>query len=492
MPNPGSGRGNPQAERPAGRGAQAKVWIDTRSWRGPPSSEAIATALRAAGLHDLRHGSTDGAYGVVLIGETGGSVEGRLRELSGAGRRQVVAVAATPRLLEGGLTWRLLAAGAADVLTWDGGPDPAGQIAARIERWRIVDEAVDSEQVRETLVGHCPVWRARLRDIVEATLFTDSPVLLTGESGTGKELVARLIHTLDPRHPKGAFVVLDCTTVVPTLSGSEFFGHEKGAFTGAVSARDGAFATADRGTLFLDEVSELPLPLQAELLRVVQEGMYKRVGSNLWQRTSFRLVAATNRDLLQEESAGRFRRDLYYRMAGWAFRLPSLRERREDIPLLARHFLAAAGGGRSGPELSPAVEDLLRRREYPGNIRDLRQLIGRIVARHAGPGPITVGDVPPEDRPPSEDRSEAVRSAAPESERERELHAAIRAHLARGLTLRDIIQRAGDAAVSVACEDARGNLQRAARRLGVTDRALQLRRASGRAPSTTRTNGLSA
>jgi transcriptional regulator with GAF, ATPase, and Fis domain len=137
-------------------------------------------------------------------------------------------------------------------------------------------------------------------------------VLITGESGTGKELIARLIHALDSRVDKGDFVILDCTTVVPTLSGSEFFGHEKGAFTGAIAQRDGAFAMADGGTLFLDEIGELPLVLQAELLRVIEEGMYKRVGSNTWRKTSFRLLCATNRDLLQEESRGNFRKDLYY------------------------------------------------------------------------------------------------------------------------------------------------------------------------------------
>src|SRR4029450_9990071 len=125
--------------------------------------------------------------------------------------------------------------------------------------------------------------------------------------------------------------------VVLSLSGSEFFGHEKGAFTGAVAAREGAFAMADGGTLFLDEVGELPPPLQAELLRVIQEGMYKRVGSNVWRRTNFRLLCATNRSLLDPSTEGLFRRDLYHRIAAWTCHLPSLRERADDIPILARH-----------------------------------------------------------------------------------------------------------------------------------------------------------
>src|SRR5678816_1272096 len=141
--------------------------------------------------------------------------------------------------------------------------------------------------------------------------------LIAGESGTGKELVARLIHALDRREPKGPFVVLDCTTVSPELAGSEFFGHERGAFTTAVTAREGAFAMADGGTLFLDEVGELPLTLQAELLRVIQERVYKRVGSNIWKQVNFRLICATNRNLLEEEARGAFRRDFYYRLAAW-------------------------------------------------------------------------------------------------------------------------------------------------------------------------------
>src|SRR5262249_51814424 len=149
------------------------------------------------------------------------------------------------------------------------------------------------------LIGDSPAWRRLVRRIVEVARFTDAAVLITGETGTGKELVARLVHALDPRTTKRKLVLLDCTTIVPPLSGGAFFGHERGASTGATPTRDGAFALADGGTLFLDEVGELPLALQAELLRVVQEGTYKRVGSNEWRETQFRLVCATNRELLE-------------------------------------------------------------------------------------------------------------------------------------------------------------------------------------------------
>jgi transcriptional regulator with GAF, ATPase, and Fis domain len=301
--------------------------------------------------------------------------------------------------------------------------------------------------------------------------FTAASVLLTGESGTGKELVARLVHELDPRPAKGELVVVDCTTVVPTLSGSEFFGHERGAFTGAVAARDGAFALANRGTLFLDEVGELPVQLQSELLRVVQEGTYKRVGSNAWQTTSFRLICATNRDLAEEQAAGRFRRDFYYRIAAATVRLPPLRERKADTLPLFSHFLAELRPGQQVPGLDPVVRELLLRREFPGNVRDLRQLALRVSNRHVGAGPVSAGDIPEEDRP----------AAGPSRGFDGfELDEPVRHGLADGKGLRELREAAADAAVRVALEEAGGNLRQAAVRLGVTDRALQLRRAGWR------------
>src|SRR5262249_40812748 len=149
---------------------------------------------------------------------------------------------------------------------------------------------------------------------------------LLGESGTGKEVVARLIHLLDSRPNKRDLVVLDCASIVPELSGSEFFGHERGAFTGALTERNGAFALANDGTLLLDEIGDLPLPLQVQLLRVIQEHTYKRVGGNKWCKTEFRLICATNRDLFDLIGRGAFRADLYYRIAGYICKLPPLRE----------------------------------------------------------------------------------------------------------------------------------------------------------------------
>jgi len=255
---------------------------------------------------------------------------------------------------------------------------------------------------------------------------------------------------------------------VPELSGSEFFGHEKGSFTGAVAARNGAFALADDGTLFLDEVGELPLLLQAELLRVVQEHTYKRVGGSVWQTTSFRLVCATNRDLEVERREGRFRSDLYYRIAGWTFHLPTLAERREDILPLARHFLAEHLG--EAPEIDDAVAQQLVRREYRGNIRELRQLCARIAYRHVGPGPITFGDLG------RDHACDAPSGPWCDNGFQRSISKAV----AMGIGLKEIGRIAEDLAVQLAISAENGSLQNAARRLGVTDRALQLRRASGR------------
>jgi transcriptional regulator with GAF, ATPase, and Fis domain len=352
------------------------------------------------------------------------------------------------------------------VITWDG--EGARSVAARLERWARVDALVASPAVQGRVVGRSAAWLAVLRDLVEAAAFTDSSILLAGESGVGKEEAARLVHTLDERRGARELVVLDCTTVTPELAGSEFFGHERGAFTGAQNARDGAFALADGGTLFLDEVGELPPPLQAQLLRVIQERTFKRVGANVWARTDFRLVCATNRDLAADVEAGRFRRDLYHRIAAHCCRLPALSERTEDILPLALHFLREALPQGVTPAFDRAAQELLLTRKYPGNVRELRQLVLRIGKRHVGPGAITVGGLPLDELGRSSMLGNWPNAALDEANG----HA-----LAAGIGLREIGLEATEAAIRLALRDACGNLQRAAERLGVTDRALQIRRA---------------
>jgi two-component system response regulator AtoC len=320
----------------------------------------------------------------------------------------------------------------------------------------------------ENLVGASDAMADVLRQVRKVAPIKTT-VLLTGESGTGKELVARALHELSPR---GAFpfVAVNCGAIPAELVESELFGHVKGAFTDATRNKKGLATEADGGTLFLDEVGELPLTLQAELLRVVQEGTYKRVGSNVWQQTSFRLVCATNKDLLAEAAADRFRRDFYYRIAAWRIDLPTLRDRREDIAPLTNHFLRQLSPDGEPYRLDEPVAEFLRRREYPGNVRDLRHLVTRACQRHVGPGPITLGDIPEEERGARD----------PADWRDDGFERTIRTALALGAGLKEITAAAADAAIRIAVLEEEGNLQRASRRLGVTPRALQLRRAAER------------
>lgn len=450
--------------------ASAPLWFHGFGVAEPFASDPLARGLAAAGL-SLFPLDGDGPHGpgIVVFGKVSDELCAFVREASGGAAERVLAVAANPEALADGAAWRLLRAGASDVLPRARpGGDATAEVAARFGRWAEVDRAVDSPRVRNNLVGCSPAWRSLLRQVVEVAVFTDAPVLVCGETGTGKELVARLVHALDPRTTRHELVLLDCTTIVPELSGSEFFGHERGAYTGADRGRDGAFAMADGGTLFLDEVGELPLPLQAQLLRVVQEGTYKRVGGNAWLKTRFRLVCATHRDLLADVEAGLFRADLYYRLATVTCRMPPLRDRPEDILPLFHHFLAQSHPGRDPPELDEPVREFLLRREYPGNVRDLRQLAARIGYRHVGPGPVTLGDLPEDERP-----AVAGDGGWPDAQFE----VSIRRALAQGVGLKDIGRLASETAIRVAVSSEEGNLQRAAQRLGVTDRALQLRRA---------------
>jgi transcriptional regulator with GAF, ATPase, and Fis domain len=447
----------------------------------------IEHRLRAIGCEIVPPHDADPRIPSVVVFETASDEAVALvRDQRVHAHDRVLVVAHGGHALGRDAVFQLMAAGAADVLAHGTAGPGIDRVAARLERWAAIDELVASDLVARTLVGNSPGWNRLLRQIVEVARFTGAPVLITGETGTGKELVSRLVHQLDARTTKRDFVVLDCTTIVAELSGSEFFGHERGAFTGAASARDGAFALADEGTLFLDEIGELPLALQAELLRVVQEHTYKRVGASVWQNTRFRLVCATNRQLQREQDEGRFRSDLFYRISGWTFQLPALGDRREDIPLLVRHFLREQLG--APPELDDAVLQYLVRREYRGNVRELRQICARIALRHVGAGPITLGDLggdlihaPAVDPTGAPAEPACVARAAGPGWCDESFQRSIEKAVAMGVGLKEIGRRAEDVAVRLAVRNENGSLQHAARRLGVTDRALQLRRASSRA-----------
>jgi sigma-54 dependent transcriptional regulator, flagellar regulatory protein len=270
---------------------------------------------------------------------------------------------------------------AVDRLDW---PLSAGEFILALERVRAgfgssrPHVAVQEiPQLARVLVGR-GVAMQRLRRLIEQVSKSDATVLIQGETGTGKEVVASAVHYLSPRRDQ-PFVAVNCGAIPADLLESELFGHEKGAFTGAITARQGRFELAQGGTLFLDEIGDMPLPMQVKLLRVLQERSFERVGSNKSIAVDVRVIAATHRDLETEIAAGRFREDLYYRLNVFPLDVPPLRERCEDIPVLAEHLSARLEReGREGVRLSPGVLEALRRYDWPGNVRELANLVERL------------------------------------------------------------------------------------------------------------------
>ncbi len=257
---------------------------------------------------------------------------------------------------------------------------------------RVLREKIKSKQGFGNIIGRSPEMEKLYRIVAKAAHSTH-PVLILGESGTGKELVARSIHFSGPVHDK-PFIPVDCGSLVPTLIESELFGHTKGAFTGAQHAKDGLLTIADGGTVFLDEVGELPIDLQAKLLRAIQEKEIRPVGGTKQIPINVRILAATNRDLEEGVAEGTFRRDLYYRLNVLSLRIPSLRERRQDIPILATHFLERQSRS-SGIERTLSDEALkaMLAYDWPGNVRELENCLERACAFTTGPV-IHVSDLP--------------------------------------------------------------------------------------------------
>ncbi len=340
---------------------------------------------------------------------------------------------------------------------------------------------------RFRLVGQSPAIR-QIFAVVEKVANTPSTVLITGESGTGKELIARALHENSARHA-GPFIKINCAAIPKTLMESELFGYDKGAFTGAVGAKPGRFELAHGGTLFLDEIGEIPIEMQVKLLRVLQESEFERVGGIKTIKVDVRLVTATNRDLQQEIIAGGFRDDLFYRLNVVPIHIPPLRERREDIPILAEHFLAKFNERlkKQIESLSPEAFERLVAYHWPGNIRELENLMERTVLFCEGPA-IDVSDLPPEivsATAPAAAASAAARvasagasgtptsmpvAAVPPDEISRitppppeSLKEAVRAETER--VERELIQRALDATG--------GNVTQAARKLKISRKSLQ-------------------
>ncbi len=248
-----------------------------------------------------------------------------------------------------------------------------------------LEEELRIEHGFEDIIGDSKALKQVLKE-VEIVAPTDSTVLIQGETGTGKELIARAVHRLSGRRER-TFVKLNCAAIPTGLLESELFGHERGAFTGAIAQKSGRFELADKGTLFLDEVGEIPLELQSKLLRVLQEQEFERLGSTKTLRVDVRLVAATNRDLKSLVEAKQFRSDLYYRLNVFPVTLPSLRERREDIPVLVRYFTQhyAARMKKNIQTVPAETLEVLSRYAWPGNIRELENLVERSVILTQGP-----------------------------------------------------------------------------------------------------------
>jgi len=268
-------------------------------------------------------------------------------------------------------------------------PFDTSEMEVRIERALALQRfRVENDYLREEAEGRSGLDEligvsgamGRVFELIQQVAPTRASVLITGETGTGKELVARAIHRRSPRD-EHLLVPVNLAAIPAELLESELFGHIRGAFTGAVAERAGKFELADKGTLFLDEIGDAPPALQSKLLRVIEDGIVERVGSNQRHQVDVRIVAATNRDLTADVAAGRFRADLYYRLRVVEIGMPSLRERREDIPYLTAHFLRKLAQGRPGgsPKITQAALQLLEEYPWPGNVRELENVIERAV-----------------------------------------------------------------------------------------------------------------
>ena len=259
-------------------------------------------------------------------------------------------------------------------------PEVLAMVGRIDEHWRLLHELASARaelaarQAGHMLEGHSPVIE-ELRSKIGAIAASSAAVLLTGESGTGKELAARMIHAASDRRD-APFVAVNCAAVPATLMEAELFGHERGAFTGAVKRRDGRFKAADGGTLFLDEIGEMPIDVQAKLLRVLQEGAFEPIGTNTSVKVDVRLISASNRPLKNSAGEGSFRQDLYYRIKVFELRLPPLRDRLSDLPILVEQFLREfTAPGQPPPSLAPTAWAALQSYGYPGNVRELKHAI---------------------------------------------------------------------------------------------------------------------
>ncbi|MFO0728895.1 MAG: sigma-54 dependent transcriptional regulator [Myxococcota bacterium] len=395
---------------------------------------ALGDALRRAG-HKVTV-AADGAEGAALIGTKAFDVvvtDIRMPKVDGlslfrkvrkdAPDTEVILITAYGAVSD---AVQALKEGASDYLTK---PFDTDEILIRIQRLaerRSLQRELASvhrelEKRRGTIIGHSPVMM-RVLERIETIAESDAPVLITGESGTGKELVARRIHELSPRRDK-PFIAVNCAAFPETLLEAELFGHERGAFTGAVKKREGRFRSAAGGTLFLDEIAEIPPQAQAKLLRVLQEGMIEPLGSDSAVEVDVRILSATHQNLKTRIADKRFREDLYYRLNVLDVALPPLRERRGDLPGLVEHFARQSQRGKEGPlpSFSPEAWAALSDYGFPGNVRELQHAVERAVVLSRG-AEITLGHLPED----ISGRSATVQAVSDQRDGLRPLNTAIR------------------------------------------------------------------
>ena len=314
---------------------------------------------------------------------------------------------------------------------------------------RGADDEGASQPDLPVLIGGSSLMQTT-RALIDRLARSQAPIHVTGESGSGKELAARLVHLKGSRQD-GAFIAVNCGAIPENLMESEFFGYRKGAFTGAVADRDGFFQAANGGTLFLDEVADLPLQMQVKLLRAIQEKKVRKVGATSEESVDVRLISATHRNLGEEVKNGAFRQDLYYRLNVIELRMPSLREMRDDIPLLAEAILKRQCAGREPPVLSAAARSELSRYDFPGNVRELENILERALALATGDR-IDAGDLQLAPQAAAEDTSDIS-----------------------GLPLQERLDAIERKAILEALEQTHYNRTAAAKVLGITFRALRYR-----------------
>ncbi len=316
------------------------------------------------------------------------------------------------------------------------------------------------------MVGNSPAFLSTLEQLKLAAR-QHAPALLQGETGTGKELAADFIHRQSPR-ASGPFMTLDCTAMSESLFESEVFGYERGAFTGSVGQKHGLYELADRGTLFLDEVGDMPLALQAKFLRVLESGQFRRVGGHSNRHADVRIICATNRHLWDLVQAGEFRKDLYYRVACLCIHLPPLRERLQDIPILAEALLERVrGAGQGGYRLAPEALVVLQRHDYPGNVRELRNILCVAASRAERNGLIESEHIPDPVRMGAEAWETELRQAC-KGTAVAEVEAAPASEKRAGRSLKSVEARH----IAELLEQHEGNRRQTAAALGISERTL--------------------